>query len=205
MEHHELKKQPSESVESKKRRRRIWKMFGVGLAFFLITAVWLLMHRPPNPVTAPPKDVVRYIASPAFTALPEKDKEDYLSRFQSHTGTDFRKYMNDRSLSQGQRMTLRRNGMALRRAEMQARIKKYLAADEAGRNQIINDMVAEMAARRQQAPAGGRTGAGGGPGRGGGPGGGGARMQSMLENSSSTERAVMHEIHERMRAAMQHK
>ncbi len=174
----------------KKKTKSATKMLVAGLAFALLTLLWVLLHLPPNPEKASPQEVAKYIASKAFAKLPRKDRDDYLQRFQDKNG-DMRKLMaNSKDMSMSERRNLFHSAMSMHHQEMKKKIAKIYAADKEERNKLLDEMIAEENKRHQEMAARGG-------GRGGGPGGppDDSRMQGMLENSDSTSRAQMHEIH----------
>ncbi len=188
---------PEKTADSRREKKvsRVMRMFIAGVGIFLITLAWVLLHLPPSP-NSNPKDVVKYIASPAFAKMPRKSQEIYLDSFQKKNG-DVRKLLSDKNLSMAERRNLRRNTMALHHLEMKQRMAKLFSASKEEREKMLDEMAKEMEKRRQQDMASGR---GPGGGRGGPP--DSSRMQAMLENSDSTSRAQMHEVmkimHQRM-------
>ncbi|MFA7232366.1 MAG: hypothetical protein WC071_13925 [Victivallaceae bacterium] len=186
--------------KNKTRKTKFIQLSTVIILTLLILAAGLVVfsknHHAPDPKKMTPLAATKYLATKDFASLPEAEQAGYLSKLQGDK--NFPPMLQDRELSDAEKNSIRRNTARLMHKQMKKRISEFFTMSPEEQNKTIDNMINDMKKRRL---AGGAGGPGGPPPNGNRD----AMMQNMLENSSSTERAQMNEIHKRIQQRMQNR
>lgn len=174
-------------------------MFIASLIYSLATVGICLSYQPALPEVnkMQPTEIVDFIASNQFAELPVEKQKEYTRKLRSsrprgNPGAAFQ------TMSEEKREAVFRNMRKVMQQEMRARVKKFFQMSKEEQDKFIDQMVAEMKNRRPPPEAGSNR---NGSNRGGRPPRG--NPQAMFENTDSTTRAQMHEMHERIRERME--
>ncbi|MDD5727960.1 MAG: hypothetical protein PHV59_05265 [Victivallales bacterium] len=149
---------------------------------------------PPDPKELSPRTKVAYMATREFAKLPKAQKMKYMADVRPSPQVF-------RQLSEKERRAVFRNTGKIMHQKMKERVNKFFKMTPEEQNRFLDEMIAERERHRQEMEAR-RAQDGSGSNNGGGPPPGNhkAMMQGMLENTDSTTRAQMNELHKRMEA-----
>jgi len=195
-----------ENLPDKKKDSRK-KVVAIVVLLLLLFAllIWLIIHfcfpaHAPDPAKLTNEEAVKFVASKKFYDLPVAEKESYLDKMRSKSGSNPRQLFSVK-LSDQERRTMMQNMRPIMEKKRKEEMKKFFALSKAEQIAELDRRIAEMEARRKSGQMGPPGGGGGGGGRGGPPGG----PSGMFENSSAASRAQMSEMGRMMRARMEAK
>lgn len=146
----------------------------------------------PDPAEMTKTASIKYMASKEFAALPEAEKERYFEKIAPKPGPGSPPPAMDQ-LTDDERKALHQNMRKVMHSHIKKRLQKFFSSSKEEQDKMLDEMIAERKEHEKNRPDGDK----GGPPPGEDP---GKHMQDMLENTDSTTRAQMHEMHERMKA-----
>lgn len=144
----------------------------------------------PDPSQMTKLSAVKYMATKEFGALPDSEKQLYFEKIAPKPGERRGPPPEFEKMSKDEREQLHKNMRKLMHEHMKKRLQKFFSSSKEEQDKMLDEMIAERKEREQNGQNGPPPG-GGDPGK---------HMQDMLENTDSTTRAQMSEMHERMRA-----
>jgi hypothetical protein len=113
-------------------------------------ALWGYTPPPPDPKTAAPEDVTKYLASKQFAKLPMDKKQDYMEKLHRNSGEPPRRRMRSmENLSEKEREQLHENMMPVFMARMRKDIDQYFELPEEQRTAYLDEMIDRDEERRQ--------------------------------------------------------
>jgi len=162
------------------------------IAFVVISLIAALFHRSPtapDPAEMTKLSAIKYMATKEFAALPDSEKELYFEKIAPQPGKGPPPGMEQ--LTDDERKALHRNMRKVMHAHMKKRLQKFFSSSKEEQDQMLDDMIAERKEHEKNRASDGAPPPGEDPAK---------QMKDMLENTDSTTRAQMHEMHERMKA-----
>ncbi|MBN2640605.1 MAG: hypothetical protein JXR78_03035, partial [Victivallales bacterium] len=161
----------------------------------------------PDPAQMGEEDAVKFVATKKFASLPVEEKQKYMQKMREKNPDRRGPPAAFNKLTDSERKAVHANMLQVMQKGMAERAKQFCAMSQEEKNAFLDKMIEDMNKRRQEMeqrraadannpnannnhrPPGG---------------GGGAFMQGMLENTSATSRAQIHEMmkamHERRAA-----
>ena len=181
--------------------------------------------KPPDPATASPTDIAKYMATSQFAELPMEKRQEYFDRVNQAQTQPFN-FFRGEGLSRDERDNLRENVAPMMEAARDKQMKEYFALAPEDREAYLDKIIDQMLERQQARatrpsrsdtqPGASGPGGPGGPGGavGGGPGGppgggrgGGAfnaqRMRDRIEGTNPLNRAQRIEFRQQLQQQMQ--
>lgn len=146
----------------------------------------------PDPSEMTKTSAIKYMATKEFAVLPEAEKERYFEKIAPKPGPGSPPPAMDQ-LTDDERKTLHQNMRKLMQSHMKKRLQKFFSSSKEEQDKMLDDMIAERKEHEKNRSDDDK----GGPPPEEDP---AKHMQDMLENTDSTTRARMNEMHERMRA-----
>ena len=141
----------------------------------------------PDPSEMTKLSAAKYLATKEFGALPDSEKHLYFEKIAPKPGERRGPPPEFEKMSKDERDHLHKNMRKLMYEHMKKRLQKFFSSSKEEQDKMLDEMISERKEREQNGP----------PPDGGDP---GKHMQDMLENTDSTTRAQMCEVHELMRA-----
>ncbi|MDD5599184.1 MAG: hypothetical protein PHV82_14655 [Victivallaceae bacterium] len=185
------------------KKNHIRNIFIAALAYSLGITGFCLLYQPvlPEVKKMEPAELLEFVASDRFAGLPVEKQKKYTSNLRLGPGNSGSQQIL-RNASPETREAVFRNMRKVMQQEMRERVKKFFQMSKEEQDKFIGQMAAEMKNRRPPPETGNnrsgnnnRNSGNGKPPRG--------NPQAMFENTDSTTRAQMHEMHERIRAGME--